>query len=132
MPGGEIAYVDTSFLVALAFKESGWQALQRRLRGLRRVFSSTLLEAEFLAVARREGMLERAPAFLRPVSWILPDRRLGPEITRVLEHGYLRGGDLHHLATALFLFPRPQGLPFLTLDQAQATLAAALGFAGIP
>ncbi|RME21444.1 MAG: PIN domain-containing protein [Deltaproteobacteria bacterium] len=128
MSTGAVGYVDTSYLVALAFQERGWQSLRNRLRRMDQVFSSTLLEAEFLSVANREGVTDRALDFLAPISWVVPDRRLTKEILRVLEHGHARGADLHHLATALYLFPSPRGVKFLTLDKAQAALARALGF----
>jgi hypothetical protein len=40
---------------------------------------------------------------LAGVSWILPDRRLTAEIQRVLDVHPLRGADLWHVATALYL-----------------------------
>jgi hypothetical protein len=46
----------------------------------------------------------------------------------VLEHGYLRGADLWHLACALFVVDEPDMLTFLTLDTRQQEVAAALGF----
>jgi len=45
-----------------------------------------------------------------------------------LTHGDVRGADLWHLACALFLTSVPAQIGFLTLDQRQNELAAALGF----
>ena len=60
---------------------------------------------------------------------VFPPRTLGPEITRVLEAGYVRGADCWHLATALYLAPDPSELTFITLDERQGAVAKALGFA---
>jgi predicted nucleic acid-binding protein len=121
------AYVDSSCLVAIRFDEAGGRAMSKRLESLDLIFSSNLLEAEFLAALAREhaeddnGLLDR-------LTWILPTRRLGAEITRILRAGYLRGPDLWHLATALYLVEEPAELPFITLDARQREVAAVLGF----
>ena len=59
---------------------------------------------------------------------MLPDRPLAPEFSAVLEKGRLRGADLWHVATALYLFPQPPVLSFATLDDQQSIVAEALGF----
>ncbi len=122
-----VAYVDTSCLVALAFNEAGASALARRLGRFDRLVASNLAEAELRAAFVREGRTG-APTALDRLSWIVPDRPLSPEIARVLAAGYVRGADCWHLATALYLAADPEQLAFLTLDRAQATLARALGF----
>jgi hypothetical protein len=53
---------------------------------------------------------------------------LSTEITRVLSAGYLRGADLWHVATALYLRTDLPDIDFLTLDQPQRAVAATLGF----
>ena len=65
---------------------------------------------------------------LAGIDWILPDRPLTEELTSVLEAGYLRGADLWHLATALYISPQPGALSVATLDVRQASVAALLGF----
>ena len=45
-----------------------------------------------------------------------------------LRAGHLRGADLWHIATALYVAPDPFSIAFATLDQRQAEVAAALGF----
>jgi hypothetical protein len=50
------------------------------------------------------------------------------EITRVLRSAYLRGADLWHLSTAIYVTSDPSDLTFLTLDRRQAEVAEALGF----
>lgn len=122
------AYVDTSALVAVAFGERESSRLTRTLRTFDRLYSATLLEAEFLAAAEREGLRREAAPLLRPIRWVYPDARLTAELEAVLDVGYLRGADLHHLATALRLFPEPGEAAFLTLDERQAELAGKLGF----
>jgi predicted nucleic acid-binding protein len=123
-----VAYLDTSLVVALAFGEPRAADLARRLGRVDRLCSSTLLEAELLAAAEREGLRSRAQSFVEPIHFVFPDRRLSAEIDAVLAHGYVRGADLHHLATALFVFDEPTGAFFLTLDARQEAVAGALGF----
>lgn len=122
-----LAYVDTSCLVAIAFREPGSPTLRRRLERFDELFASNLLEAELRAALRREGVSDE-PELLRAVSWIVPHRPLGPEIARVLDAGYVRGADCWHVATALYLSEDPAALSFLTLDERQGAVAAQLGF----
>jgi len=123
----ELAYVDSSCLVAVAFDEPGSADLRARLAAASDLLSSNLLEAELRATFVREEASGPEP-FLIPITWVLPDRPLGPEIVRVLEAGYARGADVWHLATALYLADDPADLPFLTLDVRQRELARVLGF----
>jgi len=121
------AYVDSSCLVAVLLSEPGSAALARRIERQDVVCTSTFLEAELAAVAVREGvsMDERQ---LDAFAWIQPQRRLTPEIARVLSVRYLRGAGLWHLACALYLFDDPTGITFLTLDAPQREAAGKLGF----
>ncbi len=122
-----VAYVDTSCLVAIAFGEKGGRAMGRRLKEFDELVSANLLEAELLAAFRREGVAEAADLPV-PVSWIIPDRPLSAEIARVLAAGYVRGADCWHLATALYLAETPADINFLSLDTRQMQVAAELGF----
>ena len=61
------------------------------------------------------------------IEWILADRRLSAEIVTALGAGYVRGADLWHLATALYA-EAPGDMAFITCDQRQSRIAAALGF----
>jgi hypothetical protein len=124
----KLVYVDTSCLVAVALGEPHAARIGRRLREADRRVSSSLLEAELSSALRREGLDDRVGHLLSWLQWVHPDRRLTGEIARVLEHGYLRGADLWHLACALFVSERPELLTFLTLDTRQRDVAAALGF----
>ena len=121
------AYVDPSVLTAIAFDETVAAGLTRRLEGLSRLISSNLLEAELRAAFAREKITFRENA-IAGIDWILPDRTLAPELVTVLEAGYLRGADLWHVATALYVALRPEDLPFATLDARQGQVAEALGF----
>ena len=85
-----IAYVDPSTLVAIAFEEPGASQAGERLEFDAEVFSR--------------------------IEWILPDRPLAIELARALEAGYLRGADLWHIATALYVAPRAKEIGFITLD----------------
>ena len=124
-----VAFVDSSWMVAQALGERGHRQRRKRLAAFDRVYASGLLEAELASALLREGLgLAPLPLLLRGLRWVFPGRPLQVEIARVLEHGYLRGADLWHLACALFLAPDPPELSFLTLDQTQAKVAKALGF----
>jgi hypothetical protein len=123
----KFAYVDTSCLLAIAYAERGAAALSRRLAGFDDLLSANLLEAELRAAFRRDG-IGGEPDLLAAVSWVIPDRSLGPEIQRVLDAGYARGADCWHLAVALYLAGDPATISFLTLDERQRTVADALGF----
>ena len=121
------AYVDTSVLAAIAFDERDAVALAGQLAGFDRLLSSNLLEAELRAAFVREGV-EFQKSMVGGIEWILPQRSLAGEFTTVLEIGDLRGADLWHVATALYLAPNPDELMFLTLDDRQSAVATALGF----
>ncbi|MEE2845335.1 MAG: PIN domain-containing protein [Gemmatimonadota bacterium] len=121
------AYVDTSCLVAIAFGESEAAEVASRLREHDVLLSSNLLEAELRATLVREAA-EVDEALFSWIKWVLPDRPLSVEIIRVLRAGYLRGADLWHLATAMYVTPEPRDLTFLTLDRRQEEVAEELGF----
>ncbi len=121
------AYVDTSCLVAIAFGESEAAQVVSRLREHDVLLSSDLLEAELRATLVREAA-EVDEALFSWIKWVLPDRPLSVEIIRVLRAGYLRGADLWHLATAMYVTPEPRDLTFLTLDRRQEEVAEELGF----
>ena len=122
-----VAYVDTSALVAVLLDEPGGVDLGSRLGTFAHVVSSNLLEAELRSALQREGVAygEDLPG---AVKWVLPERPLGPEFTAVLQAGYLRGADLWHVATALYLAQDPSEVTFVTRDKRQRTVASLLGF----
>lgn len=122
-----VAYVDTSAVVAIAFQEPGASALSRTLNDFSRLISSNLLEAELRATFTREGV-EFGDKILSGIDWVLPDRPLSPEFHAILKVGYLRGADLWHLATALYVSDEPAQIAFITLDNAQKAVASRLGF----
>ena len=79
--------------------------------------------------ARRSRERQKFDAeVLSSIEWILPDRPLAIELARALQAGYLRGADLWHIATALYIAPRAEEIGFITLDGPQREVAAALGF----
>lgn len=128
-----LAYVDTSCLVAVAFAEPGARTVAGRLHRFDRLFSSNLLEAELRSALIREGVpVEREQPLLDGITWIYPNRPLGREFDRITPLGYLRGADLWHLACALFLASEATELAFLTLDTRQANVARRLGFSSEP
>jgi predicted nucleic acid-binding protein len=125
------AYVDSSCLVAIALDEPGARTLLVTISRFDRLFSSNLLEAELRSALSREGSRGRFGNFLAVMRWVFPDRRLTPEVDRILAEGTLRGPDLWHLACALFLRGRVDNLSFLTLDNKQGEVARSLGFRGL-
>lgn len=122
-----VAYVDTSALVAVALGEPAGDAMAQRLNEFTSVMSSNLLEAELRSVYSREKRRFEATR-LAGVEWVMPNRPLSPEIALVLDTGYMRGADLWHLATALFIAPDPGAMFFVTLDKRQDAAASILGF----
>ena len=123
----KVAYVDSSFLVAIAFTETGSVALAQTLSEQDVLLSSNLLEAELRAAFRRDNVTVDPTEFLSSIVWVHPDRALTAEITTVLGVGYVRGADLWHLACALFVDPNRQ-IAFLTLDARQGEISEKLGF----
>ncbi|HCU25137.1 MAG TPA: hypothetical protein DF383_08970, partial [Deltaproteobacteria bacterium] len=69
-----------------------------------------------------------ASEILEFVHPIIPERSLVPEYQKIFSHGYCRGADAFHLATALYLEPEAKNLVFLTADKTQGKIAASLGF----
>ena len=122
-----VAYVDTSVLVALAFEEPDGAGVRNRLEAFSRLLSSNLLEAELRAACARE-VCRFSESLTANLTWVLPDRSLAPELAAVLTAGYLRGADLWHVASALYVAPTPSDLWFVTLDERQRSAAATLGF----
>ncbi len=121
------AYVDTSALLAIAFDEQGGADLVQQIAGFPRLVSSNLLEAELRAAFVREDLVF-SPAVVSGIEWIIPDRVLTPEFATVLQAGYLRGADLWHVATALYISPDPSDLWFVSLDVKQQAVVQTLGF----
>lgn len=122
-----VAYVDTSALIAVAFNESAGAAIANRLAESSFLLSSNLLEAELRSACSREG-ISFSPKLFSSLKWVFPDRSLAPEITAILEAGYLRGADLWHVASALYVARDPREMWFVTLDERQRTVAEAVGF----
>ena len=122
------AYVDTSCLVAIALDEPGAKEMSKHLARFDQLVSSNLLEAELRAALARNQIGASPDEILSWITWVFPDRPLTREISRVLEAGYLRGPDLWHVASALYLVEEAKELPFVTLDSRQRAVAEALGF----
>lgn len=121
------AYVDSSCLVAIALAEPGAKKVAAAGKRFGQLLSSNVLEAEVRAALAREG-LTVTPGLFRGIAWVHPNRSLAAEFERALAKGPLRGADLWHVACALFLDPSAKELAFLSLDQRQRRVAAALGF----
>ncbi|MBN2529790.1 MAG: PIN domain-containing protein [Deltaproteobacteria bacterium] len=124
----KIGYIDTSVLVAMAFDDAGGSFIGRFVKTFDRLYSSSLLEAEFFSAAKRENKLAEAAQFIRPVRFVYPDINLTRYHRQVLNESPIEGSALYHLSCALYLFQRPQDVFFLSLHPPQAALAARLGF----
>ena len=122
-----VAYVDASVVVAIEFEERGEDESSERMNGFSTLRSSNLLEAEVRAAFARERR-RFDPSILARIQWVFPSRPLAAEMATVLQAGYLRGGDLWHVAAALYVAQHPAEICFLTLDQRQREVAASLGF----
>lgn len=126
----KVAYVDTSVLAGIAFGEPASDIFARALGGIDRLISSNLLEAELRAAFSRENEPFQE-SVIAGIDWIFPNRPLTSELKAALSAGYLRGADLWHVATALYVSPDPQSLIFATLDARQGRITSALGFAKV-
>ena len=123
------AYIDTSAITAVVLRDIGWESMADRIAGFTQIVSSNLLEAEMRSALAREGR-EFTLGLVERIVWIYPDRPLSAEMATVLDAGYLRGADLFHVATALYITGQryTSQLVFITLDRRQRAVAAALGF----
>lgn len=121
------AYVDTSAIIAVEFNEPGGPEVLERLNDFTFLMSSNLLEAEARSVYKRDGRPFTEDA-LSNIEWIIPESPLSAELDVASQFGYLRGADLWHVATALYMFDEPSEVTFLTLDLRQREVAAGLGF----
>ena len=122
-----VAYVDTSAFLAAALGDSGGGQVASRLGMHSSLVSSNLLEAEVRSAFHRDDV-EFNLEILSGIEWIMPERRLSQEFEAVLSVGYLRGADLWHVATALYVAPDPGEIAFITLDDRQRAVVLALGF----
>ncbi|MCK6527554.1 hypothetical protein L6R50_08310 [Myxococcota bacterium] len=86
------------------------------------------MEAELRAALAREKVPAGCDDLTAGLTWVHPDRPLGPECARILSHGYVCGAVLWHLACAPYLSPRPSDLHFATLDTRQGEVECAVGF----
>ncbi len=121
------AYVDTSAFLATTWGDSAHDQVATRLEAYSTLLSSNLLEAEVRAAFAREG-LDFDAETLADIEWVTPDRPLSHELETALAAGYLRGADLWHVATALYVAPDPGEIAFITLDARQQAVVLALGF----
>ena len=121
------AYVDSSAIVNVSFDEPGADETRRWLNEFDMLVSSSFLEAEVRVAFARERIVFDA-SILAGIEWLNPGQALTSELTLILSTQYLRTGDLWHVAVALYFFPEPGEITFLTLDNRQRAVAAALGF----
>ena len=122
-----VAYVDTSALLAIKLGDSPGGEVATHLESYTTLVASNLLEAETQAAFYRDGVaFDRE--ILVGIEWIIPDRPLARGFEAVLAPGYLRGADLWHVGTALYLAQDPTSIAFITMDLRQQAVAETLGF----
>lgn len=126
-----IAYLDSSYILGILFREERYNAHQKRIKSLNHAVTSLFSQAEIMSSLKREAIefdsfIQMADA----IDWLLLGDRLDEELARVFAHGYLRGADAFHLATALWFVgdADTKDCAFLTLDKKQETVAKSLGF----
>lgn len=124
----KLAYVDSSWLLAIAFEEPGYRRREERLRAFDQLYASNLVEAEVRSALVREAVPEGREDLFRAITWLYPTRPLTQEFRGVMTYGHLKGADLWHLACALFLSPDPREITLLTLDRRQKDVGRRLGF----
>jgi predicted nucleic acid-binding protein len=121
-------YIDASAIAGLLMGEPSAQALLAKVDANSLRYSSPLLEAEVLSVAKRENIgFESVAEFLDRIVYV-QTQSLRTQLEEVLEVGYLREADAYHLATAVFLDSKRDNLVFVSLDQNQKKLAGRMGF----
>ena len=125
------AYLDSSFLLAIAFGEPGGATLQRILGRHDRVLSADLIVAECLSSIHRESLDDDSVmALLHGVDFVFPPRSLAREMREALDVGHLRGAGLWHVACTMYLASTTRAdVAFLSRDQTQRRVARRLGFA---
>ena len=122
-----IAYIDSSFLVAAAFNEPSASVLNKRISGCVQFISSNLLAAEVRSAFARED-LEFPEFLLSSISWILPDRPLTKECVNGAEYRESRRCRFVACSNCALCCRRPLGGIFATLDHKQGSVASELGF----
>jgi predicted nucleic acid-binding protein len=122
-------FIDTSVLVTILFKESGYKKLNSLIEQATEILACNLLEAELLSVmAREKRPLADALEAIKHISLFMPDRSLADEYKKIFNMTFCRGADAYHLACALFLDPQATELIFLTQDNKQQKSAEKVGF----
>ncbi len=124
-----LAYVDSSALVAILFDEPTRDAYLRRFRMQTQLLSTSLTRAELCSAALREGKpLEAAERLLQRFEIFVPPDDLADECREALTHGFLRGADLWHVASAMRIAGKHRKrLIFCTGDLDQGRIARATG-----
>ena len=121
------AYVDSSLIIATLFQDGPARSIKKLWLSADRFVSSYLLEVEVLSAATRERFaLELVEPELRKIGYVRT-HSLATESKVILGKGYLRGADLYHVATALWIQNKHTGLKFLSLDEKQLVVARKVG-----
>lgn len=122
------AYVDSSVVLATIFEDQPAKKLAKLWGSAERFISSYLLEVEVFSAMRREQVdVSLADEPLRRLGFV-QTRSLAQECKEILRMGYLRGADLFHLATAVWVRDKFTDLKFFSFDRQQMEIADKLGF----
>jgi len=125
----KLFYVDSSVLVAILLEEQGYLEAQKILSKQLSLQSSTLLQAEIFSVCIRENIeTQYAIELSESISFFSPTNLI-TELEKASKLGFVRGADLYHIASALYLSNNnPKELSFFTLDKRQVECAKKCGF----
>ncbi len=121
-------YLDTSVVITIVLDQPRAAEFLKIIESAK-LYSHELLISECFAVAKREEIAfsDMAKA-IQEINIVTEIPQLESILEEVLQRGYCRGADLHHLACAKFLAP-DHSIGFLSADDHQAELAKTMGFA---
>lgn len=123
------SYLDTSAFLACVFGQAGGLKLINRLKSSQEVLSDILLLSEAASCFTREKVsldqLERMISWINLVSIPINFKT----VKKIIQHGYVKGADLHHLCCAYTLADGANSqITFVSMNMKQLAVAKSLGF----
>ena len=120
-------YLDISVVITIVLDQPRSAEFLNLIKSAK-LYSHELLVSECFAVAKREEIAfsDMAKA-IQEINIVTEIPQLETILEEILQIGYCRGADLHHLACAKFLAP-DFSIGFLSADNSQERLARLLGF----
>ena len=120
-------YIDTSVVIAILLDQDHSKKYQQTVSDAK-LYSHELILSECFSVAKREFIpFSDMQNALEVINIVTEIPQLPGFLEEILEIGYCRGADLHHLACAKFLDPDAT-IGFLTADKKQREIAKLVGF----